>query len=263
MADDLEERHVARRVGVGSRLPRSMPSAAASSPTTSAFARPSSRRTRRPVQAVLDLGFDRAPPSNPSSATSTSTISCKCGGHDERAFPALAVPRDEVERIPIDVWLERRVHGLPDDLTHLLHTHAFQECHRALGGLPDPRRPGAVAHEHELSDPRLRAVAPRAGALADGTPARARASSTARSASGRGRRTRRPARAVLGEDGERLANRARAQRRDRLRERRNRRRCLGVGATSATGQPSSAASRITGSSGMRARSGTPISSASA
>ena len=70
--------------------------------------------------------------------------------------------------------------------------------------------------------------------------------------------------ATLREDGERLADRARAQRGDGLRERHDRQRPPpSRERPRATGQPSSAASRMIGSSGIRARSGTPISSASA
>ena len=66
-------------------------------------------------------------------------------GHDERALAALSVPRDEVERVAVDVRPERRVHRLRDDLAHHLHRQSLQERHRALGGLPDPRRARAVA----------------------------------------------------------------------------------------------------------------------
>ena len=52
--------------------------------------------------------------------------------------PALAVPRDEVERVAVDVRPERRIRGLGDDLAHHLDRQALQERHRALGRLADP-----------------------------------------------------------------------------------------------------------------------------
>ena len=161
VTDRFEERDVARGVGVGRRLGEVDALRAGELGDRfrlRAAVEPTAETTR--VGAVLDLGGRADAPVEPELGDERVDDLLQCCGHDERALAPLAVPRDEVERVPVDVRQERRVEGLRDDLAHRLHRQALQEGHRALGRPTDPPLPRAVADEDELGDHGLRPVAP-------------------------------------------------------------------------------------------------------